>query len=79
MSHLPRPTSAISSGSSSLSREASSVTSGGITGTRNKLTKIKTGSLGPNLTSATGNTSDDFNTGDKVFKITFMLPLFSPI
>ena len=68
MSQLPRPTSTISSGSSSLSREASSVTSGSLTGTTSKLTKLKSSGVGSISATATGDNTEKFLVGDKVCK-----------
>ena len=68
MSQLPRPTSTISSGSSSLSQEASSVTSGSLTGTTSKLTKLKSSGVGSISATATGDNTEKFLVGDKVCK-----------
>ena len=73
MSQLPRPTSTKSSGISSLSRESSSVTSGSISGTRSKLTElrhygVRKSDIGSTGTSASGDVSLEYETGDKVRK-----------
>ena len=62
MSKLPRPTSTVSSGRSSLSRETSSVTSDSISGGIRTL--IKPGSIAP--TSAIAKEKETFVIGDKV-------------
>lgn len=66
MSQLPRPTSTVSSGSSSLSRETSSVTSSSISGTGSKIASIRNSTVRGSGGVAAGDATERFNVGDKV-------------